>query len=230
METERAQIGEKRVTADQWDVDGWQMLASEAQKSPLELAKPVYERLVTQFPPFGKFWKLYAEHLSKETPENHDDIQKVYERAVKVAPTSIDLWLSYVSFASSLARDEPGSKMEAEAIKVYERALTAAGLDLAAIPLWSHYLDFVKNHTTQSDIHRRDALRRVYQRAVMIFILIPSLYLRTHPPAPFAYLGIRAQMARSKLSFKKEHILLLRRLFSLPPLDSNTHSLRRGFY
>lgn len=167
METPRARDGERRVTADQWDIDGWQMLASEAENVPFATAKPVYERLVSQFPPIGKFWKSYAEHLIRETPDDHDGAKAIYDRAVEACPTSIELWRSYVTFASSLAIKVPGSKLETDALATYERAIASAGLDLNASPLWSHYIDFLKKHTTLSDSHRRDALRRIYQRAVM---------------------------------------------------------------
>lgn len=177
METPRARDGEQRVAADEWDIDGWQILASEAEKASFAAAKPVYERLVSQFPPIGKFWKSYAEHLARENQDNHEGIKAIYDRAVQAAPTSIELWRSYVTFASSLAIKVPGSKLETDALATYERAISSAGLDLNANPLWSHYIDFLKKHTTVSDSHRRDALRRVYQRAVMTCTLFLPLLL-----------------------------------------------------
>lgn len=177
METPRARDGERRVAADKWDIDGWQMLASEAEGVPFATAKPVYERLVSHFPPVGKFWKSYAEHLIRETPDDHDGAKEIYDRAVAAAPTSIELWRSYINFTSSLAIKVPGSKLETDALAVYERAIASAGLDLSANPLWSHYVDFLKKHATLSDSHRRDALRRVYQRAVMTFTSFLSLIL-----------------------------------------------------
>lgn len=210
MDSDRIAIAEQRIAADQWDIDAWQILPAEVEKSSFSDAKPLYERLVAHFPPIGKFWKSYAEHLIREDADKHDDIRTIYERAVKSAPTSVDLWLSYVSFASSLAVKVPGSKWESDAITVYERALAVAGLDLNAHPLWSHYIDFLKSHSTQSDSHRREALRRVFQRAVMIFhlahlpfILATSLYVPNEHPC------IRALPIPSifSISMKKEHLL-----------------------
>lgn len=195
MDTARAEEGEKRIAADQWDIDGWLILAAEAEKVPFKDAKPVYERLVTQFPPSGKFWKSYAEHLAKEEPKSQDEILEIYDRAVKAAPTSIELWRSYLSFATNLASSVPGSKLESDALNVHERAVSAAGWDLNAHPLWSHYIEFVKKFSTLSDTQRRDSLRRVYQRAVIYDIPIPfsrtfipfaQEYLRAHEmPVPF---------------------------------------------
>lgn len=208
MDSSRVSVAEQRIAADQWDIDAWQILAVEAEKSPFSAAKPIYERLVAQFPPIGNFWKSYAEHLIREDAENHDEIRTIYERAVKSAPTSVDLWQSYLSFSSSLALKVPGSKLESNAIFVYERAIATAGLDLNAHPLWSHYIDFLKNHTTQSDSHRRDALRRVYQRAVMILHLIHSLVFVIFLYVPSEHPSIRALSIPSifAVSMKKEHL------------------------
>lgn len=208
METPRARDGEQRVAADQWDIDGWQILASEAEKASFASANPVYERLVSQFPPIGKFWKSYAEHLARENPDDHDGIKAIYDRAVQAAPTSIEIWRSYVTFASSLAIKVPGSKLETDALATYERAISSAGLDLNANPLWSHYIDFLKKHTTVSDSHRRDALRRVYQRAVMtctsFFPLLLDNRFRLSTKEPC----IRATIIPSlSPSMKKEQIL-----------------------
>ncbi|CAN8067334.1 unnamed protein product [Agarophyton chilense] len=166
MDSARAADGERRVATDHWDIDGWHILASEADKVSFDAAKPVYDRLVQQFPPIGKFWRSYAEHLAREQPENHDAITAIYDRAVKSAPTSIDLWRSYLAYVSARAAEIPGSKLESDAIAVHERAVKCAGLDLNAHPLWTHYIEFVKKQTMLSDSQRRDALRRVYQRAV----------------------------------------------------------------
>ncbi|KAI0567708.1 cleavage stimulation factor 77 [Gracilaria domingensis] len=166
MDSARAADGERRVANDQWDIDGWHILASEAEKCSFQVAKPVYERLVKQFPPIGKFWRSYAEHLTREQPENHTDITAIYDRAVKSAPTSIDLWRSFLKYVSARAAEIPGSKLESDAIAVHERAVKCAGLDLNAHSLWTHYIDFVKKQTMLSDSQRRDALRRVYHRAV----------------------------------------------------------------
>lgn len=174
MQTPRASEGERRVAADQWDTDGWQILATEAEKVSFADAKPVYERLVTQFPPVGRFWRSYIEHLAREGSADPENVKALYERAVEAAPTSIDLWRSYVTFCTSLAVKVPGSKLEADALAVHEKALLACGLDLNANPLWSQYIDFLKNRTTLSDSQRRDALRRVYQRSVMTFTPFPS--------------------------------------------------------
>lgn len=167
MHTARVEDGQRRVAADQWDIDGWQMLATEAEKASFADAKPIYERLVTQFPPIGRFWKSYAEHLAKDVSTDPEHVVALYERGVREAPTSIDLWRSYVSFSTSLAVKIPGSKLENDAIAVYEKALAATGVGLNSNPIWSHYIDFLKKHTTMLDNQRRDALRRVYHRAVI---------------------------------------------------------------
>lgn len=229
MDSGRIATAEQRIATDQWDIDAWQILLTEVEKSPFSDAKPIYERLVVHFPPIGKFWKSYAEHLIREDADKYDDIRTIYERAAKSAPTSVDLWLSYISFASSLALKVPGSKWESDAIAVYERAIAVAGLDLNAHPLWSHYIDFLKNHTTQSDSHRREALRRVYQRAVMIFHLAHLLYL-CHVSLCTERASLHSRIIypldpfqiNEKRTFPRKRMVAASLLFSPRILDENT--------
>lgn len=199
MDSPRAADGERRVTADQWDTDGWQILASEADKVSFEVAKSVYERLVFQFSSIGKFWKSYAEHLAREQEDDHEAVIAIYERAVQAAPTSIELWRSYLTFVTDLAMKVPGSKLESDAIAVHEKAVTVAGLDLNAHPLWSNYIEFLK-HSTLGDSQRRDALRRVYQRAVIFFtpIFLPHV---SQPSLNF----VLSALLPSALTMKKDY-------------------------
>lgn len=192
MNSSRVEDGEQRVAADQWDIDGWHILASEAEKSSFDSAQLIYERLVKQFPPIGKFWRSYTEHMSREQPENYEAVIAIYDRAVKNAPTSIELWRSYLAYVTKWATELPCSKLETDAVAVYERATKATGLDLNANPLWTLYIEFLKKQTMLSDSQRRDTLRNVYQRAVMIFIcffsyslIFPSCLLLTHAPISY---------------------------------------------
>lgn len=169
MQTERAKEGERRVGADQWDVDGWNLLASEAERSAFLTAQPIYERLVTQFPSHGKFWRMYADHMARERMDKDDDIITLYNRAVTDAPTSIELWHSYNAFMTARAVRNSGSPLhETQLIAVHERALSDAGLDVKADVLWGQYFNFLTNHATMSDSQRRDALKRLHQRAVIL--------------------------------------------------------------
>lgn len=167
METPRAKEGERRVAIDSWDVDGWNLLAMEAQRAPFPVAKPVYERLVTQFPPTGKFWRFYAEQLAQQQTKDLEPVFELYDRAVADAPTSVDLWQSYVSLMVAHFVQSSSPSLETRTIAVFERALAAAGLDIKSDTLWSQYLVFIADHASLSDAQRREDLRRLHQRAVM---------------------------------------------------------------
>lgn len=159
---------EARLAADEWDVDAWGALVTAAGATAFSAAQPVYERVVAKFPPAGRFWRVFAEHAARDSPADPAPALAIFERAVAAAPTSIELWRSYVAFCLGLAVRAPGSKLETDAFAVYERAVAVAGLDVVAHPMWSDYIDFLKRHATLSDSQRRDALRRVYQRAVRV--------------------------------------------------------------
>ena len=166
MSARRVQEAETRVKVDEWDTDAWQTLAVEAGNAPLSSATEIYERLVERFPPCGRFWKLYAEHVGKEALGEPEKPRALYERGVNASPTSIELWRSYLAYASGRAASSPGSTLENEALALYERAIDTAGLDIGAHGLWQDYIDFLKKHVSLQDSQRRDALRKLYQRAV----------------------------------------------------------------
>lgn len=52
---------DKRIEAFPYDTEAWSVLIRDAQMKPIEIARQVYERLVTQFPNAGKYWRIYIE-------------------------------------------------------------------------------------------------------------------------------------------------------------------------
>lgn len=180
METPRAKEAQRRIAADPWDTDGWNMLAAEARNASFLLAKPIYEKLVAQFPPTAKFWLAYCDAQARNSNLDLDasiaDLIALYDRAVLNAPTSVELWQSYASCMFNILR-RPQQTMvnETRVAQVYERGLSAAGLDVKADSLWFQYLIFIGTHSSLSDTQRRDDLRRIHQRAVMLFTNLFSL-------------------------------------------------------
>lgn len=173
MESSRVKEAQQRVSNDQWDIDAWMVLLIEAQQSPFIHAKPVYEKLVVQFPPSGKIWRTYAEHMACSLKPGDDDapVMDLYERAIIDAPTSVELWLSFATFATNRVIKAPttaSTTLETDAVSVHERAISVAGLDAKADVLWKRYFSFLSSRTSMSDTQRRDALRRLHQRAVML--------------------------------------------------------------
>jgi cleavage stimulation factor subunit 3 len=53
---------ERRITEYPFDTEAWSILIRDCQAKKIEDARPVYERLVSQFPNSGRYWKLYIEH------------------------------------------------------------------------------------------------------------------------------------------------------------------------
>lgn len=196
MDTPRAKEVERRISADPWDIDGWNMLAIEAQRASFDVAKPVYERLVSQFPPAGKFWRMYAEHSAREDTRDATEVIEIYDRAVSDAPTSIDLWISFVTYVTNQVIQSSTPSLEAQVLAIYERALATVGLDVKAEPLWSLYINFVANHATLSDAQRQDELRRIYQRAVMLCTLSYFLYPFCSAGLPLVAVGLYVHTAR----------------------------------
>jgi len=59
---DRVQRAETRLEENEYDLDAWNLVIKEAQSRRIEESRPFYERLVTQFPNSGRFWKVYIEH------------------------------------------------------------------------------------------------------------------------------------------------------------------------
>lgn len=154
-----------RVAADEWDADAWSALCVEASSNlPYRDAAVQLERATGKFPSAGRLWKLRAESAAKSQEDSAvRDIAAVYREGVKAAPTSIELWRAFANWAARNSDTE-------DPVRVYEDAIKAAGLDLTANPLWSDYIALL-NKIDWPENQRRDALRKVYQRAVMFFVI-----------------------------------------------------------
>lgn len=190
---------EARLSADEWDVDAWMQLLQLASSQPWPQADILYKRLVDQFPPIARLWLARAEHCSRFKPE---ETVTIFEQGVKNASTSIELWRAYLnhlitSVSQAEAQGQPANINGI--VPVFERAVEAAGLDLQATPLWNDYVDFLRSRAVLSDPQRRDALRLVFQRAVMIFTSFTAntrnrrrkapLYAPS-PPREYSYINL----------------------------------------
>ncbi len=165
--SKRQRQAEARLSSDPWDLDAWTILLQEAMQLQYADAEPLYKRLNTQFPPVARFWCPRADHAAREAP---DLVTAIFEEAVSNSPTSIELWRAYAKHAIETA--SPGAMNNI--VVVFERAVKTAGLDLLATPLWNDYIAYLRDRAVLSDPQRRDALRRVFQRAVMTIYLLAS--------------------------------------------------------
>ncbi|VDK73512.1 unnamed protein product [Litomosoides sigmodontis] len=53
---------ERRIELNPFDVDAWNLLLRESQARPIDQVRSFYEKLVTQFPNAGRYWKAYIDH------------------------------------------------------------------------------------------------------------------------------------------------------------------------
>lgn len=93
--SERGQKAEARLQENPWDTEAWQILIKEYGAKKLEEARPFYERLVTQFPLTGRYWKLYIDHEMKS--RNYDKVEKLFQRCL-IKVLHIDLWRCYLNY------------------------------------------------------------------------------------------------------------------------------------
>ena len=93
--SERGQKAELKLSENSYDLDAWSILIKEYQNKRLEEARPFYERLVTQFPLTGRYWKLYIEHEMKF--RNYDKVEKLFQRCL-IKILHIELWRCYLNY------------------------------------------------------------------------------------------------------------------------------------
>mmetsp|Transcript_669 Transcript_669/g.1289 ORF Transcript_669/g.1289 Transcript_669/m.1289 type:complete len:727 (-) Transcript_669:1103-3283(-) len=156
---------------DPWDGDTWGAKLVAIASQPMSAAvRDSYELFLAQYPTAGRYWRIYAEHAARSRKsvgggQSEDEVNpaSVFARGVAAAPTSIELWRSYIAFARE------AWTARAEVVGVFDAAVYAVGLDLSAHAIWSEFVEFVKSWeapTSHDEATKRDAVRRVYQRAV----------------------------------------------------------------
>jgi hypothetical protein len=88
----------------------------------------------------GRYWKYYVEQ--EIAANNIDRASAIFTRCLKNCP-NIDLWKTYTTFIKQI-KDE---QTEADAItKAFEYALENMGMDIASTPIWTDYINFLKEH------------------------------------------------------------------------------------
>lgn len=63
----------------------------------------VYDAFLSEFPLCYGYWKKYASHKARLCTLY--EVEELYERALRVATYSVDLWVSYCTFAVLLYED-----------------------------------------------------------------------------------------------------------------------------
>lgn len=86
---------EARLKDNVWDIEAWQILVKEYSTKKLEDARPFYERLVTQFPLSGRYWKLYIDQEMKA--RNYTKVEQLFQRCL-MKVLHIELWKCYLNY------------------------------------------------------------------------------------------------------------------------------------
>jgi cleavage stimulation factor subunit 3 len=76
MSTSSVLSPERRIELNPFDVDAWNLLLRESSARPIDQARIFYEKLVTQFPNAGRYWKAYIEHELRA--KNIENVEKVW--------------------------------------------------------------------------------------------------------------------------------------------------------
>ncbi|CAG05710.1 unnamed protein product, partial [Tetraodon nigroviridis] len=159
---EKVKKAEKKLEENPYDLDAWSILIREAQNQPIDKARKTYERLVTQFPSSGRFWKLFIEAEIKA--KNYDKVEKLFQRCL-MKVLHIDLWKCYLSYVRETKGKLPSYKEKMA--QAYDFALDKIGMEIMSYQIWVDYINFLKGVEavgSYAENQRITAVRRVYQR------------------------------------------------------------------
>uniref|UniRef100_A0AAX7UQL8 Cleavage stimulation factor subunit 3 n=1 Tax=Astatotilapia calliptera TaxID=8154 RepID=A0AAX7UQL8_ASTCA len=148
---EKVKKAEKKLEENPYDLDAWSILIREAQNQPIDKARKTYERLVSQFPSSGRFWKLYIE-------------AELFQRCL-MKVLHIDLWKCYLSYVRETKGKLPSYKEKMA--QAYDFALDKIGMEIMSYQIWVDYINFLKGVEavgSYAENQRITAVRRVYQR------------------------------------------------------------------
>uniref|UniRef100_A0A0K0DNE5 Suf domain-containing protein n=1 Tax=Angiostrongylus cantonensis TaxID=6313 RepID=A0A0K0DNE5_ANGCA len=131
---------------------------------PIDQARNFYEKLVTQFPNAGRYWKAYIEHELRG--KNFENVENLFNRCL-VKVLNIDLWKCYVFYV----RETKGhlSSFREKMAKAYDFALDKVGLDMNSYSIYSDYISFLKTVPAvgqYAENQRISAVRKIYQRGI----------------------------------------------------------------
>ncbi|VDP78553.1 unnamed protein product, partial [Schistosoma curassoni] len=130
---DKMQKAEERIKSNPWDIEAWSVLLRDAQSKKIDDAREVFERIVTQFPVAGQYWKIYI---------NQEKMAQAYDFTLDkmgLDLNSYSIWADYISFLRST--QVQGSYAESQKItatrRVYQRAIVTPMLGIETI--WRDY-------------------------------------------------------------------------------------------
>ncbi|KAL9268009.1 Cleavage stimulation factor subunit 77-like protein [Drosera capensis] len=151
---------------NKYDVRAAEILASEAMRSKITEAVPIYEQLLSTYPTAAKFWKQYVE--AQMAVKNDDATRQIFSRCL-LSCLHIPLWRCYIHFISKV-NEKKGTEGVDETRKAFEFMINHVGVDIASGPIWMEYINLLKSipaHTPQAETQLMSAIRKAYQKAVV---------------------------------------------------------------
>lgn len=162
---DRVKNAEKRLEQNVYDVEAWSILLRDAQNKKIEESRPLYEKIVTQFPNAGRYWKIYIEHEMKS--RNFERVEKLFQRCL-MKVLNIDLWRCYLTYVKETKGSLP--TFREKMAQAYDFALDKMGMDILSYPVWTDYINFLKSVEavgSYAENQRITAVRKVYQRGIV---------------------------------------------------------------
>uniref|UniRef100_A0A914W2K5 Suppressor of forked domain-containing protein n=1 Tax=Plectus sambesii TaxID=2011161 RepID=A0A914W2K5_9BILA len=129
----------KPVKEDPTNFDAWtHLLQCVEQMDETRPAREAYDEFLKKYPYCYGYWRKYAELERRH--KHYERCIDVYERGVTAISLSIDVWLSYLAFLKEYSRDKDGKEHKIR--HLYERAISAAGLEFRSDKLWEDYINW----------------------------------------------------------------------------------------
>ncbi|KAL3843930.1 hypothetical protein ACJIZ3_001333 [Penstemon smallii] len=153
--------------ADKYNVEAAEALANEAMRLPMSGAVPIYEQLLSTFPTSAKYWKQYVE--AQMAVNNDEATRQIFSRCL-LNCLQVPLWRCYIRFIRKI-NDKKGIEGQEETKKAFDFMLNYVGADIASGPVWMEYIAYLKSlpvQTTLEESQRMTAIRKIYQRAVVM--------------------------------------------------------------
>lgn len=155
----------QKATINPYDTEAWNLLFKEAQNKKIEEARPIYERVISQFPSSGRFWRLYIEHEIKS--KCNEKVEKLFQRCL-IRVCHVDLWKLYLKYTRETKSNQPNFREKMA--QAYNFALDKIGLDINSNTIWLEYINFLRSVETAgsyAESQRIVGVRRMFQKAVV---------------------------------------------------------------
>eukprot|EP00939_MAST-03C_sp_MAST-3C-sp1_P002430 g2430.t1 len=137
----------------------WVKYLAEAEKSSDYVeGRLAFETFLDIFPLCYGYWGKFAAYVGKaiddEDPsdEGWKRVRDIYEKGVAAVPTSVDMWIYYLTFLEQSKRGITSAKDGVECLRrLFERAVNACGTDPGAELLWNKYITFEQHSRVDGD-------------------------------------------------------------------------------